>query len=229
MRSSRSAATWLIGAVLLAAGCGTDSVPTAVQHDVPRAELSLSAADKSARKAAHDSLVALRDSIRAVQKANRVASKAAYDAAMRDWNSFRKSWAEYRKANKGAVVDVLHCRPLPYAADAQVIGPDGGELHLGPHTLEFPKGVLDHEEVVSGEAPAGSEIEVTFSPHGLQFLKPAQLTLSYEQCMRPDRFTYRIVYVDGHVVLEFPPSSDDKTLKEVEAPIDHFSSYMIAY
>jgi hypothetical protein len=98
----------------------------------------------------------------------------------------------------------------------------------------IPKGALDSEQLIAGTAPTSSLVEVHFDPHGLQFEQSAQLTLSYEHCMRPDNYTYRIVYAEdefggGTRVLEFPPSQDDKTLKKVEADIDHFSRYMIAY
>ena len=126
-------------------------------------------------------------------------------------------------------MEFLRCAPQDFAGDAEVIGPDGGTLHIGPHSLVVPKGALDQEQLLVGTAPTSSLIQVRFGPHGLQFQVPAQLTLSYEQCMRPDKYTYRIVYVEEGRVLEFPPSSDDKTLKKVTAPIGHFSGYMIAY
>src|SRR5262249_37711701 len=139
------------------------------------------------------------------------------------------AWEETRKKNKNAKIELLRCQPMPFAGDAEVIGPNGGTLHIGPHQLVVPKGALDHEVLLQGTAPTSSLVQVQFGPHGLQVLQAAQLTLSYQQCMRPDAFTYRIVYVEEGKVLEFPPSKDDKTLLSVTAPIGHFSGYMIAY
>jgi hypothetical protein len=227
-----------LAALFAALGCAIDSgtAPNAnVANDVLAAT---SATDKSAAealrdalKAAHDRLIAARDSIKKEQKANRERNKAAFDSLKMEWKEFKKEWAEYKKDNKLARVELLRCAPLEYSGDAEVIGPNGGEIKVGPHKLVIPKGALATEQLIVAEAPMGSLVRVTFQPHGLRFSVRSQLTLSYAHCMRPDSFTYRIAYVDdnGKTILEFPPSADDKTLKAVNAGIDHFSSYVVAY
>jgi hypothetical protein len=232
----------LAGVALAAAACTTDESPTGVTTARGPAVLAaLSASQKdsveaanAARKAEHERLKAQRDSLRREYKRIKEESREAYEAAKRDWNAYKREWADYKKEHKDAKVELLRCKPQEFAADAEVIGPNGGTLHIGRHELVIPKGALESEQLIAGESPTSSLIEVYFQPHGLQFAKSAQLTLSYEHCMRPDNYTYRIVYAEGGVgggtrVLEFPPSKDDKTLKEVEADIDHFSRYMIAY
>jgi hypothetical protein len=214
----------------------SDRLPTAVRQTPTSVDAARSSPDvtarnavEDARKAEHERLMRQRDSVRAVFKQLRDASDGEYRSALAAWNAYRRDLNQRRKIDRTAGVELLRCQPQPFTGDAEVIGPGGGTLHIGPHTLVVPKDALDHEVLLTGVAPTSPLVQVQFGPHGLQFLTAAQLTLSYEQCTRPSNFTYRIVYVEEQRVLEFPPSSDDKTLKKVTAPIGHFSGYMIAY
>jgi hypothetical protein len=248
VKHTRLFATVLAGVAVAAAACTTDELPTGVtaaQGPSARAALSASQKDSveatnAARKTAHELLRARRDSLRAAYKRRKEESRAAYEAAKRDWDAYKREWADYKKDHKDAKIELLRCEPQEFTADAEVIGPAGGQLKIGAHTLVIPKGALDGEQLIAGESPTSPLVEVSFQPHGLQFARSAQLTLSYEHCMRPNKSTYRIVYAEdefggglralsGTRVLEFPPSKDDKTLKKVQADIDHFSRYMIAY
>jgi hypothetical protein len=242
VKHTRLFATVLAGVAVAAAACTTDELPTGVtaaQGPSARAALSASQKDSveaanAARKAEHELLRARRDSLRAAYKRRKEESRAAYEVAKRDWDAYKREWADYKKDHKDAKVELLRCKPQEFAGDAEVIGPNGGTLHIGRHELVIPKGALTSEQLIAGESPTSSLVEVYFQPHGLQFAHSSQLKLSYEHCMRPDNYTYRIVYAEDDFggrprVLEFPPSKDDKTLKEVKADIDHFSRYMIAY
>ena len=80
------------------------------------------------------------------------------------------------------------------------------------------------------EAPPSSLVDVRFQPHGLQFQKTARLTISYKGCVRPTSSRLLIAYLgSGNRVLELPPSVDHKNDGKVEAGIDHFSRYAIAW
>jgi hypothetical protein len=71
---------------------------------------------------------------------------------------------------------------------------------------------------------------VRFEPHGLQFQRPAELKLSYKGCVRPTATDLLVAYLgQGNQVLELPPSRDLRVDDEVDADIDHFSRYAIAY
>ena len=128
---------------------------------------------------------------------------------------------------------LLTCRPLPYAADVKTIGPSGGVLRVGPHTLAFPPGALSQNTVITAEAPVSKYAQVTFKPHGLRFtnsMKPV-LTMSYAHCdgllsvIKP-----KIVYVDKDLkILEWLLSLNLSYNKTVSSPLNHFSSYMVAY
>ena len=92
---------------------------------------------------------------------------------------------------------LLACNPLPYAANSATIGPAGGSLTVGPHTLTVPAGALTTPVLISAEAPVGTVNSVRFGPEGLQFAagKPATLTLSYANCpllgsLLPKRIAY---------------------------------------
>lgn len=128
---------------------------------------------------------------------------------------------------------LLKCQPLPYDSDVKVIGPSGGILRVGPHTLVFPPGALSRNTVITAEAPVSQYAEVKLSPHGLKFTnwsKPV-LTLSYSHCSGLlSTLPRRIVYVDANFnILETVLSLDLSRDKSVSAPLQHFSSYVVAY
>ncbi|HEU4565031.1 MAG TPA: hypothetical protein VFS05_10300 [Gemmatimonadaceae bacterium] len=153
-------------------------------------------------------------------KQEREATKAYYQA-------LKKAW---KKGKKLRNPEVMSCEPQEYDADVKVIGPEGGELKMGPHKLVIPPGALSEEVVITAEAPVSEAVEVRFSPHGLTFAAQPELTLSYKQCFVPQGFDYRIAYVDEWLnVLEWPFSVNEKHTDEVTAWIDHFSGYVVAY
>ncbi len=165
--------------------------------------------------------------------ANRaLASMPAYDSLMSSYNADLVGDLVGGLGNvaKGLL---LTCRPLPYASDVQTIGPAGGVLRVGPHSLVIPRGALSRNTVITAEAPVSKYAQVTFSPHGLKFtndMKPV-LTLSYAHCngvltaIKP-----KIVYVDKNLnILEWLLSINLSFNKSVSAPLSHFSSYMVAY
>ena len=78
---------------------------------------------------------------------------------------------------------LLNCSALPYAQDVETIGPDGGTLTAGPHKLVIPAGALREPTTITMTAPSGRGVNaVEFQPEGLQFAKPAYLTMSYSNC-----------------------------------------------
>jgi hypothetical protein len=105
-----------------------------------------------------------------------------------------------------------------------------GTVHVGEHQLVIPKGALDHEELITMEAPTSSLVDVRFEPHGLQFSHQAELTLSYKSCVRPTTSDLLVAYLEhGTDVAELPPSVDHKGDGDVEALIGHFSRYAVAW
>jgi hypothetical protein len=127
---------------------------------------------------------------------------------------------------------VLACSSLPAESDTQLIGARGGVLHVGPHMLEIPAGALTVPVTITASAPRGSAAVVNFEPHGLQFnghVRPT-LTLSYAHCSTVAA-AKEVIYTDGTLnrVLETRPSKDDAAKQAVSAPIDHFSSYVVAF
>ena len=161
-----------------------------------------------------------------------LASAVVYDSMMSAYNAdlVVDLLGGVTSAVKGVL---LTCRPLPYASDVETIGPAGGVLRVGPHTLAIPPGALSQRVVITAEAPVSKYAQVTFSPHGLRFtnnVKPS-LTLSYAHCdgllslVKP-----KIVYVDEDLkILEWLLSTNLGFYKSVSAPLSHFSSYMVAY
>lgn len=130
----------------------------------------------------------------------------------------------------GLTYTLLNCISLPYAASTRVIGPNGGSITAGRHTLVIPEGALTQDVVVTAESPVGSRSEVRFSPHGLQFEQPAALTMSYGHCSQPSGYVRGLVYLDeGDDIVEAPPSLDIVPADRVVGRIDHFSGYAVAH
>jgi hypothetical protein len=129
----------------------------------------------------------------------------------------------------GAVTDLLLCAPQPYEKETATIGPKGGTIKIGSHELDIPKGALDHNVKITAEQIRGKTNSLRFSPEGLHFDKPAQLTMTYNNCLLV-LVQKKIVYTDEKLkILEVLRSLDLFKSKTVGAPIDHFSRYAVAY
>lgn len=156
--------------------------------------------------------------------------KEDFEIAEREWKAYREQLKRSKKLKDGWVVELLRCHPRPFEGDAEIIGPDGGTLHIGEHQLVIPRGALTEEQLIVAEATTSSLVDVEFSPEGLQFQRPAQLTVSYKNCDVPAGVDLRLVYLGvGNRVLEWPSSDDDRTTSEVTGEIHHFSRYAVAY
>lgn len=129
----------------------------------------------------------------------------------------------------GEVTDLLTCSPQRYVVKTETIGPKGGEIKIGSHRLEIPKNALSKKVEITAEQMPGSTNSIRFSPEGLRFKKPAELTMSYENCVLV-LLQKKIVYTDESLkILEVLRSLDLFKKKTVSAPIDHFSRYAVAY
>jgi hypothetical protein len=126
---------------------------------------------------------------------------------------------------------LLKCSVLPAASDAEVIGPAGGVVHAGPHTLVVPAGALAVRTTIRGEVVSDKVNSVRFSPEGLKFARSATLTMSYSNCSGLGMLLpKKIVYTDESLTLLAVLSSLDlSSQKRVTAPLSHFSRYAIAY
>ncbi len=134
----------------------------------------------------------------------------------------------------GLLGPLLECQPLPYAGDAQIIGPAGGVFRIGNHVVTIPAGAVRDSVVISAESDPALAVGVKFLPEGLQFEKPIELDLDYNHCngllslLRLQPFRGAYVSDDGSI-LEYPASADDRAQRRVRVQIDHFSKYAVAY
>jgi len=129
----------------------------------------------------------------------------------------------------GSVTDLLTCSPQQYAMTTQTIGPSGGVIAVGRHSLVIPRNALPRKVTITAEQIRGSTNSVRFSPEGLRFEQPAALTMNYENCALV-LLQKKIVFTSEKLkVLEVLRSLDLFRSKAVTAPIDHFSRYAVAY
>lgn len=126
---------------------------------------------------------------------------------------------------------LISCRALPPAYASQTIGRWGGVIHVGPHTFTVPAGALDHNVTITAYAPSDKYNRVEFGPQGLQFDKPASLTMSYANCnLLGYLLPKHIAYVDQDLnILYLLQSVDNLLTQKVTGKVDHFSDYALAW
>jgi hypothetical protein len=134
------------------------------------------------------------------------------------------------KTTQKLTATLLMCQPLPAARVEQRVGPAGGVLQVGPHRLAIPRGALSRQVTITAEVPSDRVNSIRFSPEGLRFAQPAQLTMSYANCNLAILLPKRIVYTTESLsLLEILRSVDNVGQKTVSAPLDHFSRYAVAW
>jgi len=127
---------------------------------------------------------------------------------------------------------LLKCSPLPYDSVTAVIGPTGGTITVGPHTLAIPYGALSAPTTITGTLPQGQGVNaIRFYPQGLQFARPASLTMSYANCnllgsLAPKQIAYT---TDALTILSYLLSIDNLFTRKVTGQVNHFSEYVVAW
>jgi hypothetical protein len=114
----------------------------------------------------------------------------------------------------------------PYSG-AAVIGPAGGTVVFGPHSLIVPAGALPANTPITAGTLHGDTLAVTFGPAGLHFAQPATLVLSYSRCSAGPANPLSIVFANDSMtqMMALIPSQDDSVKLVLRAPINHFSVY----
>jgi hypothetical protein len=131
----------------------------------------------------------------------------------------------------GTVSNLLlyRCPTDGFGSVTQLVGPAGGTIKVGPHSLIIPAGALSSTVAITATAPAGQHVRVDFQPAGLRFSTSASLRLSYAQCGGLPPLLPKVVYVNDLLsILEVLPSLNDLANKRVTAKVRHFSGYAIA-
>ena len=127
------------------------------------------------------------------------------------------------------VKGLLACNVTETYSTTQVVGPSGGTIRVGPHSLFIPENALSQRTMITATAPSGSLVEVEFEPHGLKFERKTTLTMSYRDCGLLKGVLPQIVYADDkNNILEQLLSVVDLFRRTVSAKTDHFSSYILA-
>jgi hypothetical protein len=123
--------------------------------------------------------------------------------------------------------ELFSCNGGGPATGAKVIGPAGGTVAFGPHSLIIPAGALSVPTPITAATLHGDTLAVTFGPSGLQFKQPATLVLSYKHCTVQPADTLSVVLVNDQMteVIQMVPSQDKKLKQAVEGLIQHFSVY----
>ena len=127
------------------------------------------------------------------------------------------------------ITGLLTCQEQKYDVTYKTIGPKGGTVKIGKHSLEIPKGALRKKVRIKAEQLRGPTNSVRFSPHGLDFQRPATLNLDYKNCENVETPRAVVYTTEELKILEVLRSLDLLKKRTVTAPIDHFSRYAVAY
>jgi len=140
--------------------------------------------------------------------------------------------------------ELLSCPVSPRRTARKTIGRAGGTLAVGRHKLSIPAGALAQNVTITATQVAGAAPQVEFQPHGLQFARPARLTLDYSHCRVPGWPPLAIVYYTtdaaGLHIEEYLDAAwtgtgdededeDDEGGARLAAALEHFSGYAVAY
>ncbi|HEY6854596.1 MAG TPA: hypothetical protein VI139_10115 [Gemmatimonadales bacterium] len=126
---------------------------------------------------------------------------------------------------------LVTCTPQPYDSVTQVVGPEGGTIHVGGFTLLIPDSALDSAVTITAVAPSDTINDVRFQPAGLHFNQKASLTIGYANCgivgwLLPQH----IAYTDDSLnIIDFIPSVPNVLTQTVTGSIRHFSEYALAW
>ncbi len=119
---------------------------------------------------------------------------------------------------------------MAYDSVTQTIGPAGGEIKIGRHTLKIPGGALKTPTAITVVAPSDTVNRLRFAPEGLTFQKSVSLVMSYANCTLDRVAPKEIVYLDDSLrIIAHQPSRDDPAGKRVAGLISHFSQYAVAW
>jgi len=128
-------------------------------------------------------------------------------------------------------LSLLKCTPLPAESVTQEVGPEGGVIQVGPHTLRIPEGALSSPVSITAVMPSDTVNRVNFEPEGLTFEEPVWLTLSYANCEGIGSWLpKRVVYTNPNLeILEILFSLTNPFAQRVTGRVTHFSDYAVAW
>jgi len=156
--------------------------------------------------------------------ATAVAEQPVYDSLVASYGA-EKKWLS--QASRGGVAQ---CYPQPYAADVQIIGPEGGKLVIGAHSYSVPARALSKYYVITGEAHVGTQVAVQFGPAGLGFARETTIWLSYAKCAFPEGVKKQVAFTDDQWnIKEYEYSMDDEHNQVLGGYVVHFSQYAVAW
>jgi hypothetical protein len=127
------------------------------------------------------------------------------------------------------ITGLLTCEEQKYDVTYATIGSNGGTIKIGKHSLVIPKGALRKNVRIKAEQMRGPTNSVRFSPEGLEFHRPATLTINYKNCEDVGTPKAVVYTTEEFKILEVLRSLDLLKAKTVTAPIDHFSRYAVAF
>ncbi len=135
----------------------------------------------------------------------------------------------------GSLISALlpgSCPNQESAETSAVIGPRGGTLQVGAHTIVIPPSALSKDIRITAKTGSQAGNAIQFGPEGLRFNTYATVTFDISNCRGWGLLRLPVVvYTDNLLlsILELEPSVVNSREKTVSGHITHFSRYAVAY
>jgi hypothetical protein len=135
------------------------------------------------------------------------------------------------QASVASWLGIANCPNPPKDNVSQKVGPAGGVVQVGPHTLVIPAGALSKDVTITAKTGGKNGNAIEFGPEGLRFDSYVRLTLDLSNCASWGllRLPYVVYTSDLLAILEVEPSVLNNRAKTVTGYITHFSQYAVAY
>ncbi len=142
--------------------------------------------------------------------------------------------ADAPRASGSLGPELIECPSETTTSSSALIGPLGGTVSVGGHSLVIPPLAVLVPTQFTVTAPASNYLELDIragSQEHYTFQKPVSLTLSYARCTRSDinKAPLKVFYIDGasNAILEDMGGTDDKAARTVTVGTGHLSGYAI--
>jgi hypothetical protein len=126
---------------------------------------------------------------------------------------------------------LLECSPVNGASASAAIGPEGGTVTVGGHSLTLPANAVSSRVTFRMVERQDKYVGVEVEPHGTQFNRDATLTLGYGRCGNPNGSrNFQILEVRSGTtqVLRALPVTVDSAKRTVSTTrLNHLSGYLV--
>ena len=193
--------------------------------------------------ARHEELQQELEERKAYFKAMKEANREDLKAAKAEWKAWKETGSSSTSSRRnhgsgripgekgGPDIQLLRCEPRDYEADAAIIGPEGGTMHVGEHQLVIPKGRArpGGADLGRGARPRRWWTSVRARTASNSSEPAGSSSRTRAASGRPSASSWSPTWARATRSSSCPRRGTRKLDDEVEADIEHFSRYAVAW